>query len=169
MHSLSLATLATLAACTATTPAPRSPMPADANKQLVRRLYTDYLNPGHLDRLGDVVSADFVGRDGARGPAAFGAPIAALRAAFPDLTYTLQDVVAEDDRVAVRWVLHGTFTGAFRSFAPSGKAIENTGCAIFQVAGGKLVHATVETDRLGFLQAIGAVPYDPAFGAPAPK
>lgn len=167
MHiALTLALTGALAACSATTPTPREPMLADANKQLVRRLYTDYLNPGRLDRLAEVVSPDFAGRDGVRGPAAFAQSISALRAAFPDLAYTVEDIVAEGDRVAVRWVVRGTFTAAFRGFPPSGAQIENTGFAIFDIANGKLTRATVETDRLGFLQAIGAVPNDPAFGPP---
>lgn len=143
-------------------------MPTDANKQLVRRLYHDYLNPGHLDRLDEIIAPDFVGAGGLQGPAAFSTVIAGLRGAFPDLIYTVEDVVGDGDRVAVRWTWRGTHTAAFRSFAPTGKRIENTGVAIFQVADGKLVRAWVETDRLGFLQAVGAVPYDPAFGPPRP-
>lgn len=139
-----------------------------ANAQLVRRLYTDFLNTGATDRLGEVVSPQFVGVGPARGPAAFAGVIATLRGAFPDLVYTVEDVVAEGDRVAVRWTWRGTHQHAFRSFAPTGKQVTNTGLAIFQVTDGKLSHAWLETDRLGFLQAVGAVPNDPAFGPPAP-
>ena len=138
------------------------------NAQLVRRLYTDYLNTGHADKLGEIVSPQFVGVGPERGPAAFGGVITALRGAFPDLVYTVEDVVAEGDRVAVRWTWRGTHKHAFRSFAPTGKQVTNTGFAIFQVTDGKLTRAWLETDRLGFLQAVGAVPYDPAFGPPAP-
>ena len=117
---------------------------------------------------GEIVSPQFVGVGPERGPAAFGGVITALRGAFPDLVYTIEDVVAEGDRVAVRWTWRGTHQHAFRSFAPTGKPVTNTGFAIFQVTDGKLSRAWLETDRLGFLQAIGAVPHDPAFGPPAP-
>jgi predicted ester cyclase len=140
-------------------------MPSDASKALVRRLY-DILNAGQLDRLDELVSSDFEGPGGQRGPAAFAAPILALRAAFPDLRYTIEDIVAEGDRVAVRWTWRGTFAGAFRTFRPTGKPMTNTGFAIFQLADSKLVRTWLETDRLGFLLAIGAVPYSPAFGPP---
>ena len=137
----------------------------EANKQLVRRLYTDYLNPGRLDRLDEVVSPEFRGAGEQRGPAAFAAPVAGLRSALPDLAYTIEDVVGDGDRVAVRWTLRGTHTGPFRGFAPTGKPIANTGFAMFQLAEGKIVRSWIETDRLGFLQTIGAVPDDPAFGS----
>ena len=141
-------------------------MLSDANKQLVRRLYDDYLNPGLLDRLGEIVSPDFIAGGPQRGPAAFSGVVGGLRAAFPDLRYTVEDLVGDGDRVAVRWSWRGTHTGAFRGFAPTGKQVLNTGFAIFEVTDGRLARAWVETDRLGFLVAIGAVPYQEIFGPP---
>jgi predicted ester cyclase len=143
-------------------------MISDANKQLVRRLYDEYLNPGKLDRLSEVVSPDYAGAGPQRGPAAFATAITAVRTALPDAHYTLEDVVAEGDRVAIRWTLRGTFTGTFRSFAPTNARIANTGSATFQITDGKIARSWVETDRLGFLQSIGAIPIDPAFGPPPP-
>lgn len=141
----------------------------DRNADLVRRLYADYLNPGRFDHLGEIVSDDFAGPGGQRGPAAFAAPVAGLRTGFPDLTYTVEDVVADADHVAVRWRWTGTFTAAYRGFAPTGAPVTNRGMAIFRVADGKIVRSTIETDRLGFLIAIGAVADDPRFGGPAPR
>jgi predicted ester cyclase len=86
---------------------------------------------------------------------------------FPS-QYTLDDVVADGDRVAVRWTWRGTFERPFRTFAATRAQITNPGIGIFQVANGKVVRAWLETDRLGFLQSIGAIPYGPAFGPPPP-
>jgi steroid delta-isomerase-like uncharacterized protein len=141
-------------------------MPTETNKRVVHRLYDEMVNPGTLDKLGEVISDDLVGPDGSRGPAAFAATMTRLRGALPDLHYTLEDVIAEGDRVAVRWTLRGTHTGELRGLAPSGKKIVNNGFAIFRFAGGKITHATVDTDRLGFLMAIGRIAYEPSFGAP---
>jgi predicted ester cyclase len=141
-------------------------MSTDLNKALVRRLYDEFLNAGKLDLLDQLVSPDYVGAGGQRGPAGFAEPIVALRAAFPDLHYTSDEIVAEGDRVAVRWTWRGTFTNTFRRYAPTGKAMTSTGLAIFQLTDGKVVRTSLETDRLGFLVAIGAIPYDPAFGPP---
>lgn len=138
----------------------------ETNKRVIQRLYEDMINPNKLDRLADIISDELVSPDGLRGAAGFASTMSRLRGAFPDLHYTIEDLVAEGDRVAVRWTLRGTHTGAFRGIAPSGKKIVNDGFAIFRLANGKIVHATVETDRLGFLMAIGRIPHEPAFGAP---
>jgi predicted ester cyclase len=162
-----VAVAAIAAACAADQPTPASPAMPTANEQLVRRLYAEVINPNRMDALPDFVAADFVGPAGT-GPASFAASIDTLRAGFPDLAYTLEDVVAGADRVAVRWTVRGTHTGPFRSFAPTGKTFANTGFAIFQITDGKIVHAWVQTDRLAFLQALGVIPDDPRFGAPPP-
>jgi predicted ester cyclase len=147
-------------------------MPSDANKQLVRRLFDDYLTTGALARLDEVFSPSFDGGQGKRGPAAFATPVGRLRAAFPDLVYVVDEIVGEGDRVAVRWTWHGTFTktyvGAVGTFEPNGKKIESAGFAMFEIADARIVRGSLETDRLGFLVAIGAIPDSPGFGtAPA--
>lgn len=141
-------------------------MSLDSNKEVVRRLFEEYFNEGLVDRLGEVVSPDFAGPGGQRGPAAFATVLSALRAGFPDIVYTVEDVVAEGNRVAVRWTWRGTHTGQFRTYPASGKKVANTGFAIFEVADAKVVRSWLETDRLGFLLSIEAIPYDPAYGPP---
>jgi len=134
----------------------------DANKQAVRRIYDEAVNAGRTAVLADLIAPEFTGPDGARGPAAFGANVDALRAGFPDIRFTIEDVVAEGDRVAVRWTWKGTHTGSFRGFAPSGKAVHDSGLVLYRLANGKVVAAVVETDRLGVLQQIGVIPTDMA-------
>jgi steroid delta-isomerase-like uncharacterized protein len=167
--ALSLTMACALAACgTHDNPsAPRSPaMPSDANKAIVRRLFEEYFNKGLVDRLGEIVSPDFVGPGGQRGPAAFATVLGALRTGFADIAYTVDDIIAEGNRVAVRWTWRGTHTGQFRTYPASGKKVANTGFAIFEVSDGKLTRSWLETDRLGFLLSIEAIPYDPAYGPP---
>jgi predicted ester cyclase len=134
----------------------------DANKQAVRRIYDEAVNAGRTGILADLISPEFALPDGSRGPAAFASNITALRAGFPDIRFTIEDVVAEGDRVAVRWTWKGTHTGSFRGFAPSGKAVHDTGLVLYTFANGKVVAAIVETDRLGVLQQIGVIPTDMA-------
>jgi predicted ester cyclase len=132
----------------------------DANKQAVRRIYDEAVNAGRTAILADLIGPEFTGPDGARGPAAFAANVTALRAGFPDIRFTIEDVVAEGDRVAVRWTWQGTHTGSFRGFAPSGKAVHDSGLVLYRFANGKVAAAVVETDRLGVLQQIGVIPTD---------
>src|SRR4051812_29045571 len=131
---------AALAACGADSrPPAKGPTMAivESNQQLVHKLY-DLLNTGALDRLGEVIAPDFVAADGSRGPALFAKVMTGLRAGFPDIHYTVDEVVADATRAAVRWTWRGTNSAPFRDFPASGKRIANSGMAIFEIAGGKI-------------------------------
>ena len=64
--------------------------------------------------------------------------LAAVRAAFPDIHFTVADLVAEGDRVAARWMLAGSQTGAFRGKAPTGQKVSVPGITLFYVVNGKI-------------------------------
>ncbi|MET0555179.1 MAG: ester cyclase [Vicinamibacteria bacterium] len=130
----------------------------ETNKQAVRRVYDEAVNAGRMEALSELIAPEFAGPDGTRGPAAFAANVTALRAGFPDIRVTIEHVVAEGDRVAVRWTWTGTHSGTFRGFAASGKAVHDTGLVLYTFARGRVVEAIIETDRLGVLQQIGVVP-----------
>jgi predicted ester cyclase len=132
----------------------------DANKQAVRRIYDEAVNAGRTGILADLIAPEFALPDGTRGPAAFASNVTALRAGFPDIRFTIEQFVAEGDRVAVRWTWTGTHTGTFRGFAATGVVAHDTGLVLYTFANGKVVNAIVETDRLGVLQQIGVIPKD---------
>lgn len=131
---------------------------SNPNTLAVRRLFEEGFNQDRNEVVTALVSPDYVDAAGERGPAAFGQVMIRLRGAFPDLHYTVDDVFAEGDRVAARWHWTGTHQGPFRGIAPTKRAVTNNGLAIFELRDGQIIKATLETDRLGFLQAIGAVP-----------
>jgi steroid delta-isomerase-like uncharacterized protein len=133
-------------------------MTADSNKRLVQRLYEECISAGKLDLLPQFIAATYVGAGGEKGPSAFAGPVAALRQGFPDIEFTIEDMVAEGDRVAVRWRWKGTHKGTFGGFPPSRKQLTNEGMAIYQIKAEKILQAWQITDRLGFLHDIGAVP-----------
>jgi predicted ester cyclase len=132
----------------------------ETNKQAVHRIYDEAVNAGRTEVLADLIAPEFAGPDGTRGATAFAANVAALRTGFPDIRFTIEHVVAEGDRVAVRWTWTGTHTGSFRGFAPSGRTVHDTGLVLYTFARGRVVAAIIETDRLGVLQQIGVVPKD---------
>lgn len=137
------------------------------NSKIVRRLFAAF-NDDDLRALDEVVAPEYLGPQGnLRGPAAFRAITGGLRGAFPDLHYTLDDVLAEGEEVAVRWHWTGTHQGPFRGYPATGRAVTNNGIGIFHVRDGKIVTASLETDRLGFLQQIGVVPEGVGAGAPS--
>lgn len=136
-------------------------------KAVIARLY-ELINRGELAAIGELLAPDVLGAAGQRGREAFIANFQTLRTAFPDLRYTIDAMVAEGDRVAVRWSWTGTHRGAFRNIAATNKAVTSVGMAIFELSGGQITATSLQTDRLGFLQALGVIPYDPAFG-PSPS
>jgi len=136
------------------------------NKRNVDQLFETCFNRGDLGLLDELVSPDYVGLQGERGPAGFRGIIVGLRNAFPDIHYTVEEVVAENDKVAVRWHWSGTHEAPFRAFPASHHKVSTTGAGIFRFRDGKIVAATLETDRLGFLQQVGVVPPDAVLNAP---
>lgn len=135
----------------------------ELNMHNVERLFETF-NHDDLSAVDELVAAEYSGPQGSRGPAGFRAVAAGLRAAFPDIHYTVDDLVADGDRVAVRWHWTGTHRGPFRDFPATGKPVKNTGTGIFQCRDGKIVAAHLETDRLGFLEQIGVVPPNVGLG-----
>jgi len=134
--------------------------PLETNKQLVRKLYEDCINPGKLELLDALFSQDYTSPQGKKGPAAFAGVVVSLRRGFPDVRFTIEDLIAEGDRVTVRWTWLGTHTGPFQAFPPSGKPVTNTGTVIYQLKERKIIRSWLEADRLGVLQQIGVVPKD---------
>jgi predicted ester cyclase len=151
-HATRIALLVTIALFTT---AERKHM---SNKEIVRHLYEDIINSGHLERLSEVVSDEYVAADGTRGPAAFRAPVARLLGGFPNIHFTIEDLIGEGDRVAVRWRWEATHDGPFAGIAPTHKRITNSGIAIYGLRSGRIVSNWLESDRLGALQQLGVVP-----------
>ena len=128
---------------------------AAANKELLRRFYKEVYADWNMALVDEVVSPRVTSHDwpeGATGPQAFRKYYAAIRAAVPDARYEVDDLIAEADRVVVRWRLLGTHEGEFRGIAPTGHAIELKGIAIYRVDEGKLMERWVVSDLYGMLE-----------------
>ena len=145
------------------------PQTTEQHKAAVRRLYLDILNTGRLELLDQLVSPNYTGPSGEHGPAGLAATVAPLRAAFPDIRWALSDLVADGDKVVVCWEWTGTHQGAFRGFAASHKVVTNQAIAIYAFRDGKIISAWLQSDRLGFLQQIGAISPEIASGPPASR
>ena len=128
------------------------------NKELVRRFYKEVYGDWNMALVDEVVSPQFTSHDwpkgGPTGPPAFRDYYSAIRSAVPDAHYEVDDLIAEGDRVVVRWRLLGTHQGDFRGLAPTGRAIALRGIAIYRVEGGKLMERWVVTDLHGLLEEI---------------
>lgn len=131
---------------------------AAANKGVVRRFYKEVFVDWNMTLVDEVVSPQFRSHDwpegGPTGPRAFRDFYAAIRSALPDGRYEIDDLIAEGDKVVVRWRLLGTHTGDFRGIAPTGRAIVLKGIAIYRVKDGKLMERWVVSDLHGLLEEI---------------
>ena len=131
---------------------------AAANKGLVRRFYKEVFVDWNMALVDQVVSPQFISHDwpkgGPTGPRAFRDFYSAIRYALPNARYEVDDLIAEGDRVVVRWRLIGTHQGDFLGIAPTGRAIALNGIAIYRVEGGKLMERWVVSDLHGVLEEI---------------
>lgn len=128
---------------------------AAANKELVRRFYKEVYGDWNMALVDAVVSPRFVSHDwpegGPTGPKAFHDYYSAIRAAVPDARYVVDDLIAEGDRVVVRWRMLGTHERAFGGIPPTGRAITLKGIAVYRLEEGKLVERWVVSDVYGLL------------------
>ena len=134
---------------------------SEENKAIFRRYVEEVGNEGHLD-LVDEIFSDYVSHqpDGSvlqRGPEDVKRFMGEFRSAFPDFHTTIEDQIAEGDRVATRWTMRGTHEGEFRGIAPTGKQITVTGIGIFRFSDGKVVESWDNFDQLGMMQQLGVV------------
>jgi predicted ester cyclase len=133
-----------------------------ANKDLVHRYYDEAFNARQPGLLDGMLAPGFVDHNPAPGQAPGAAGFKHLLVtyldAFPDGYISLEDMLAERDVVAVRFIFWGTQAGAFRGVLATGRHVTVTGIDIFRVAGGRLTERWGNRDDLGFMQQLGAVP-----------
>ena len=82
----------------------------------------------------------------------------ALAAAFPDAVHTIDDQLAEGDKVMTRLTVRATFLGEILGYRPTGKVVEVGGIAVHRIADGRLVEHWANMDMAGFMQQIGETP-----------
>ncbi len=135
-------------------------MSTEENKALIRRVY-EAVNQRNLTAFFELFTPDFVLRNGSmtiQGLEAFKQIEGMLLTALPDLHYTIEDLIAEGDKVAVRLTATGTQHGAFMGVPPTGKYTTVTESAISRIVGGKIAEHWSETDMLGLMQQLGVIP-----------
>ncbi len=136
-------------------------MSTEENKAHVRRVFEEVLNQGNMALIAEFYSPDYVDHS-PNGP---GPGLEGLKqyfmmygTAFPDAHYTIEDQIAEGDKVVTRWSVRGTHQGPLMGIPPTGKQGAVTGMGIARLEGGKIVEVWSEFDALGMFQQIGVVP-----------
>lgn len=136
-------------------------MPVD-NKSIVRRMYEEVWNKRNLEVAKDLISSSHAMQlidlpDSGIGPEAYARNVVAWVRAFPDLKFTILDMVAENEKVVAFWNISGTHKGEFRGIAPTGKKVSVDGITINYLTGGKIMDSYVSLDYWSMMQQLGAI------------
>ena len=136
------------------------------NRAVVRRLYEEVWNGGKLAAADEILAPDCVGHDPffAPEPGPEGAKrlVRAFRAAFPGAQISIEEQVAEGDRVATRWTVRGDRTDGLPDVVPTGEREEVAGISIHRVSAGKIAESWDGWDTLGLTEQLGLIGRPPA-------
>jgi predicted ester cyclase len=137
-------------------------MSVETNKAIVRQFIEEVLNQGDLAVIDEIVGSDYVrhmpggqdiqGRDGLK------VQVKGAKEEWSDLIFTPEDIIAEGDKVAARFLSQPTHSRTAFGIPPTGKQVTYTSMVIYRIADGKIVEDWVEHDFLGLLQQMGAIP-----------
>jgi steroid delta-isomerase-like uncharacterized protein len=138
-------------------------MSTEQNKALVRQMVEEVFNRGNISLADKFLAPDFVeheqlppgvpsGREGVKQLTAM------FRSVFPDFKATIDDMIAEGDKVVIRQTWTGTQKGEFMGIPPTGKRVSFGVIDIIRIADGKFVEHWGQMDSMGMMQQLGAIP-----------
>ena len=133
----------------------------EKNKAIVRRWYEEMWNKGNLELIDELIAPDVTGHspiqnvDGVESSKRY---VTMTRAAFPDLHFTIEEMIAEGDKVVAVRTLAGTHRGEYLGVAPTGNHVNITGINIFRIADGRIAETSTFVDRLDLMEQLGATP-----------
>ena len=137
-------------------------MSAEENKAIVRRFWGVW-EEGNIDLVDELLAADHINHNPASPDQPTGAEgvrqvVSMFRSAMPDLKVVIEDMIAEGDKVAVRYTLEGTHEGELFGVPPTGRRLSIKSIAVERVSDGKLREHWRITDTLDMMQQLGVVP-----------
>jgi steroid delta-isomerase-like uncharacterized protein len=145
---------------------PEVGMSLEQNKQLYRRWFEEVVNGGDLALADELLASSYILHfPGAPGPVdrhGHKQLVMMFRSAFPDWRESVEDVIAEDDKVVIRVTGRGTHEGEFQGVPPTGTQVTATGIGIGRIEDGRIAEAWAAYDALGLMQQLGAVPGPPS-------
>jgi steroid delta-isomerase-like uncharacterized protein len=137
-------------------------MSAEENKALVRRFVEEVQSAGNIDAIDELCSPEFVNHSAPPGVPSNCEGVkqltAMFRRAFPDSYFTVEEMIAEGDKVATRKTFHGTHEGEFMGIPPTGHTVTMGLIDIVRIADGRVVEHWSMGDNLGMMQQLGIIP-----------
>ncbi len=138
---------------------------SEQNKGLARRVFEEIFHKGNLALVNELYAPNFVAHreySEVKGPESYRQLVAMYRTAFPDLRFTIEDQIAEGDKVVTRWRNRGThkgeLVGEVKNIPPTGKQVAVSGIVIHRIVGGKFVEQWEDWDRMSLMQQLGVIP-----------
>ena len=125
-------------------------MSTEANKDLIRRQLEEVWNQHDAGKLANYWGEETLAK--------ITQTHQEMSKAFPDMHFTINDLIAEGDKVVLHATISGTHTGALQSLPPTEKNIQFEAMRIYRIAEGKVVETHVIADILGLLQQLGVAP-----------
>ena len=134
------------------------------NKAIVRRLYEEVWNKRKLEVVDELISPshalhDPIASGSQIGPELYKRRVVKLTTSFPDLRFTIEDIITEKAKIVVSWTISGTHKGEFMEVPPTGKKISLEGITIHHITNGKILDSYARWDALGLMLQLG-------FGSP---
>lgn len=147
-------------------------MSIEENKAIVRRFVEEVWGKADMGAVEQLVHPDITVAypllpEVVHGREAFKEVLAQVQTALPDVRASIEEMIAEGDKVVVRWAFAGTQRGAFGPIPATGKSVRWTGIGICRLAEGKVIEDRGEEDALGLLQQLGVVPAPEQVATPA--
>ena len=137
-------------------------MSTEGNKACSRRVFEEVWNQGKLDEIYEIFDTDFIlhdpGAGEVRGPEGYKEFVTMYRTAFPDIHFTIEDQIAEKDKVVNLLTFTATHKGRLKGIPPTGAQVTVTGVTFCCYGDGKMLEAWVHSDALGMLQQLGVMP-----------
>jgi predicted ester cyclase len=139
-------------------------MSQEENKAIVRRIYDEVINGKNLEVIDELCSPDIIDHTAPpgtpKGIEGVKQSMGMFLTAFPDLHITIEDCIAEGDKVVTRYTFRGTHQGDLMGIAPTGKRVTVSGIAIDRVVDGKGLEHQEIFDQLAMMQQLGVIPQD---------
>jgi predicted SnoaL-like aldol condensation-catalyzing enzyme len=145
-------------------------MSIEANKTIVRRTFEEIFTQGNLALVDTWIAATFVNHaapiEMLPGPESLKGHVVLLRMAFPDLHFTVEELIADEERVAARVTFGGTHRGVFQGFPPTARSFVQSQMHMVRFVKGKVVEHWAVRDDLDLMQQLGTVPSEGAASSP---
>ena len=139
-------------------------MVLETNKTISRRFFEEIFGKGQLNVLDEIIAKDHVNGGLGTLPGLPTAPegtkqfVTVYRNAYPDVHFTVEEQIAEGDKVVTRWTWHGTHQGELLGIPATGKSSTVTGITVDRIVNGKIAESWGIFDQFGMMQQLGVIP-----------